>query len=328
MKRARSNRRRSEHHWSKSLRRRLSLRTWLLRHAQVAFDSLGRLYRNWVSSLMTTAVLGIALSMPAGMYLLLDNLDRLSGSWDGQASLSVFLKPRVSEPAAATLAETIRNWPEIAGVTLVTPAEALEEFGQHAGFTDVLGALDENPLPVVLLVTPGPGNTDPQSAGELQQRFRGLPEIELAQLDLQWVQRLAAMLDMARRGVAVISALLALAVLLVVGNTIRLEIQNRREEIVVTKLIGATNSFIRRPFLYSGIWYGVLGAGVAWLIVEISFWLLAGPVQHLAGLYQSHFALQTLPLQLLLVLLGSGSALGLLGSWLAVGRHLSAIEPS
>ena len=328
MKHARSNQRRSAHHRNESLRRRLSPRTWLLRHIQVALDSLGRLYRNWVSSLMTTAVLGIALALPAGMYLLLDNLDRLSGSWDGQASLSVFLKPRVSERAATSLAENVRAWPEIAGVTLVTPAEALEEFGQHAGFADVLGALDENPLPTVLLVTPGPGHGDPHSARELQQRFRKLPEIELAQLDLQWVQRLAAMLDMARRGVMVISALLALAVLLVVGNTIRLEIQNRREEIVVTKLIGATDGFIRRPFLYSGIWYGVLGAAVAWLIVEISFWLLAGPVQHLAGLYQSNFALQTLPLQLLLVLLGSGSALGLLGSWLAVGRHLSAVEPS
>jgi cell division transport system permease protein len=328
MNHARSNRRRSPHHWSESLRRRLSPRTWLLRHAQVAFDSLGRLYRSWVSSLMTTAVLGIALAMPTGMYLLLDNLDRLSGSWDGQASLSVFLKARVAETAAATLAGQVRSWPEIAEVTLITPAEALEEFGQHSGFADVLGALDENPLPVVLLVTPGPGHSDPRSAGALLQKFRALPETELAQLDLQWVQRLAAMLDIARRSVMVIGALLALAVLLVVGNTIRLEIQNRREEIVVTKLIGATNSFIRRPFLYSGIWYGVLGAGVAWLIVEISFWLLAGPVQHLAGLYQSNFALQTLPLQLLLMLLGSGTVLGLLGSWLAVGRHLSAIEPS
>ncbi len=328
MNRVRSNQRRSAHHWSESLRRRLSPRTWLLRHAQVAFDSLGRLYRSWFSSLMTTAVLGIALAMPAGMYLLLDNLDRLSGSWDGQASLSVFLKARVSEATAATLAKKVRSWPEIREVTLVTPAAALEEFAQQSGFADVLGALDENPLPVVLLVTPAPGNSNPDSASELQEKFAALPETELAQLDLQWVQRLAAMLDIARRGVVVISALLALAVLLVVGNTIRLEIQNRREEIVVTKLIGATNSFIRRPFLYSGIWYGVLGAGAAWLMVESSFWLLTGPVQHLAGLYQSDFSLQTLPLRLLILLLGSGIALGLMGSWLAVGRHLSAIEPS
>jgi cell division transport system permease protein len=328
MNHTRSNRRRSPHHWSESLRRRLSPRTWLLRHAQVAFDSLGRLYRNWVSSLRTAAVIGLALAMPAGMYLLLDNLDRLSGSWDGQASLSVFLKAGVAEETAATLANKVRGWPEVASVTLVTPEEALEEFGQHSGFGDVLGALDENPLPVVLLVTPGPGHSDPAAVGKLQEKFRALPETELAQLDLQWVQRLAAMLDIARRSVVVISALLALAVLLVVGNTIRLEIQNRREEIVVTKLIGATNSFIRRPFLYSGIWYGVLGAGLAWLMVETSFWLLTGPVQHLTGLYQSNFALQTLPLQLLSMLLGSGIALGLLGSWLAVGRHLSAIEPS
>ena len=133
---------------------------------------------------------------------------------------------------------------------------------------------------------------------------------------------------MTRRGILLISVLLGLAVLLVIGNTIRLEIQNRREEILVTKLIGATNAFVRRPFLYSGIWYGILGALIAWALVQAGFWLLAGPVSHLAGLYQSAFRLQTLPMSLLNLLLGGGITLGLLGSWLAVGRHLDAIEPA
>ena len=147
------------------------------------------------------------------------------------------------------------------------------------------------------------------------------------QLDLQWVQRLSAMLDIARRGVLVISSLLALAVLLVIGNTIRLEIQNRRDEILVIKLIGATNAFVRRPFLYSGLWYGALGAVFAWILVVGGFLLLSAPVAKLAGLYQSDFSLQTLPFQLLTLLLGAGMLLGLLGSWLAVGRHLSDIQP-
>jgi len=155
-----------------------------------------------------------------------------------------------------------------------------------------------------------------------------LPETELAQLDLEWVQRLAAILDIAQRVILIISCLLALAVLLVIGNTIRLEIQNRRDEIVVTKLIGATNGFVRRPFLYSGIWYGALGALIAWAVVATGFWLLAEPATRLAGLYQSDFMLETHPLLLLPVLLGGGVLLGLLGSWLAVGRHLSEIEPS
>ncbi len=308
-------------------RRMLSPRTWLTRHAQVALDSLGRLSRNPLATLMTAAVIGIALAMPASLYLLLSNMDRLSGSWDGQASLSVFLNDTVPVAAAATLAGRIRGWPEVAAVTLVTPEQALEEFRQRSGFADVLDTLDENPLPAVLLVLPAPEHAGPRSAAALQTRLQALPETAQAQLDLQWVQRLTAMLALAQRGVLLISALLALAVLLVVGNTIRLEILGRREEIVVTRLIGATDGFIRRPFLYSGTWYGIVGALLAWLLVETGFWLLTTPVRQLANLYQSSFQLQTLPLLLLLVLLAGGILLGLLGSWIAVGRHLGAIEP-
>ena len=327
MKHPGANRRRSAHDWSANLRRMLSPRTFLARHAQVTFESLGRLYRNGLATWMTAMVIGIALALPAGLYLLLANLDRLSGAWEGQAGLSVFLKDGIKADAAEDLADRVRSWAEVAGVTLVTPEQALEEFRQRSGFADVLAALENNPLPVVLLVSPTGNHSDPVSAGALQEKLRQLSETDLVQLDLQWVQRLAAILETARRAVLLISALLALAVLLMVGNTIRLEIQNRREEIVVTKLIGATNAFVRRPFLYSGIWYGVLGAMLAWLVVEVGFRMLESPVQRLVGLYEGSFELQTQPGRLLLVLLGGGIALGLLGSWLAVGRHLRAVEP-
>jgi cell division transport system permease protein len=328
MKHSGKNQRHARQHWSANLRRMLSPRTFLQHHAQVALDSLGRLYRNGVSALMTAAVIGIALAMPSGLYLLLDNLHRLSGSWDGQASLSVFLKQEIDSATAQQLADSLAKWPEIGAVQLVTPQQALQEFSEHSGFADVLGLLEDNPLPLVLIVTPAADQTDPTFAGALQDRLTALPETDLAQLDLQWVQRLAAILDIARRGILVISALLALAVLLVIGNTIRLEIQNRREEILVTKLIGATNAFVRRPFLYSGTWYGIFGALLAWTLVETGFWLLSGPVGKLVGLYQSDFTLETLPLALLGLLMLTGVVLGLLGSWLAVGRHLHAIEPS
>jgi len=327
MKRPASNRRRAAHDWSENLRRMLSPRTYLARHAQVTLESLGRLYRNGLATWMTAMVIGIALALPAGLYLLLANLDRLSGAWEGQAGLSVFLKDAIRGEAAEAVAERVRAWPEVAAVTLVTPDQALEEFRQRSGYADVLAALEDNPLPAVVLVSPGVNHEDPASAAALQEKLRGLPEAELVQLDLEWVQRLAAMLDTARRAVLLVSALLALAVLLMVGNTIRLEIQNRREEIVVTKLIGATNAFVRRPFLYSGVWYGVLGAVLAWLVVETGFMLLEAPVRRLVGLYQGSFELQTQPGQLLLALLGGGIALGLLGSWLAVGRHLRSVEP-
>jgi cell division transport system permease protein len=324
----RKNRRQSQHDWQDILRRKLSPRTFLQRHTQVALDSLGRLYRNRLASAMTAAVIAIALAMPSGLYLLLGNLERLSGSWDGQASLSVFLQQDITDDRAQTLAAQVRDWPEVDSVQLITPSQALEEFGQQSGFADVLGVLEENPLPFVLIVLPAGDSLDPAAASALRERFSKLPETALAQLDLQWVQRLAAILDIARRVILIIGVLLALAVMLVIGNTIRLEIQNRREEILVTKLIGATNGFVRRPFLYAGIWYGVLGALLAWLVVEAGFWLLAEPVSRLAGLYHSDFSLETLPLQLLGILLAGGTVLGLLGSWLAVGRHLAAIEPS
>jgi len=328
MNRLRKNRRQSQHRWQDILRRRLSPRIFLQRHAQVALDSLGRLYRNRVASSMTAAVIAIALAMPAGLYLLLGNLERLSGSWDGQASLSVFLQQDITDDQAHALVAQVREWPEVASVQLITPSQALEEFGQQSGFADVLGVLEENPLPFVLIVLPAGDTVDPLAASALRERFGRLPETALAQLDLQWVQRLAAILDIAQRVILIISALLALAVMLVIGNTIRLEIQNRREEILVTKLIGATNGFVRRPFLYAGIWYGALGALLAWLVVEAGFWLLSEPVSRLAGLYRSDFSLETLPVQLLGILFLAGTVLGLLGSWLAVGRHLAAIEPS
>ena len=293
MSRQRKNRRQSQHHWQDILRRRLSPRTFLQRHAQVALDSLGRLYRNWVASLMTAAVIAIALAMPSGLYLLLGNLERLSGSWDGQASLSVFLQQDITDDKARTLAAQVREWAEVESVQLITPTQALQEFGQQSGFADVLGVLEENPLPHVLVILPAGDSINPLAADALRERFSKLPETALAQLDLQWVQRLAAILDIAQRVILIISALLALAVMLVIGNTIRLEIQNRHDEILVTKLIGATNGFVRRPFLYGGIWYGALGALLAWLVVEAGFWLLSEPVSRLAGLYQPGAAGQT-----------------------------------
>ena len=328
MNRSRKNRRQSQHGWQDKLRRWLSPGIFLRRHLQVAADSLVRLYRNWLPTLMTAAVIAIALAMPSGLYLLLNNLERLSGSWDGQASLSVFLKQDISDDKAQALVSQVSTWPEVASVQLITPQQALEEFGQQSGFAEVLGVLEENPLPYVLIVLPASEHLDPAAASTLRERFVQLPETELAQLDLQWVQRLRAILDIAHRVILIISGLLALAVLLVIGNTIRLEIQNRREEILVTKLIGATNGFVRRPLLYSGIWYGALGAFIAWLVVEAGFWLLAEPVSRLAGLYHSNFSLETLPGRLLAILMLSGTLLGLLGSWLAVGRHLDAIEPT
>ncbi len=329
-KRSPSHRRHSREH--KPRKRSLPgmdwLKNYLLRHAQTALFSLGRLYRTPVASLMTAAVIGIAFAMPAGLYLLVDNLQQLGQRWDGSASLSLFLKQDIREERAHNLAERLRTWPEIASVQLVTPDQALAEFRELSGFGDALDALESNPLPGVLTVKPSAGHGDAEQSGFLQDKLGRLPEVEIAQLDLQWVKRFGTMMEIAQRGILLVGSLLALAVLLTVGNTIRLDIFNRREEIEVSKLIGATNAFIRRPFLYSGLWYGLIGAGLAWLLVELAFWQLRGPVRQLAGLYQSEFALATFGLTEAFLLLLLGILLGLAGSWLAVGRHLSAIQPT
>jgi cell division transport system permease protein len=303
------------------------LHVYLVRHAQVSLNSLGRLYRTPFASLMTAAVIAIALALPSGLYLLTGNLQRLSTQWDGSANLSLFLHRSVTEKQARELASTLRKWPEIDSLQLVSPEQALAEFRELSGFGAALDALDENPLPAVLAVKPGRDHANADAAAVLLERLDQLPEVELAQLDLQWVRRFNAIVEIVRRSIWVMGALLGLAVLLIIGNTIRLEIQNRREEIEITKLIGATDGFIRRPFLYSGIWYGLAGALLAGVLIELAFVQLHAPVRQLAGLYQSGFILETLSFRETGVLLASGTLLGLIGAWLAVSRHLADIEP-
>ncbi|MET0066481.1 MAG: permease-like cell division protein FtsX [Candidatus Thiodiazotropha sp.] len=313
---------------SRKIRKRFPVHIWLQRHAQVALSSLGRLSRNALSSLMTCAVIGIALALPIGLHVMLHNLQQVSGSWESGASISVFLKQKVSDEQAAELAEKLRRHQRVEQVRLITRSEALEEFQRQSGFADALQALDYNPLPNLLFIQPKNDFTTADKAQQLVQELRLLPEAEIVQLDLQWVRRLQAITIIAQRAVVVLTALLSMAVLLIVGNTIRLEIQNRRTEIEITKLIGATNAFIRRPFLYTGFWYGLFGGLIAWSLVALAISLLSGPVATLAQLYESSFDLSNLDAGTALILLGGSSLLGLLGSWLAVGRHLSAIQPS
>lgn len=309
-------------------KRHFSPRTWLIRHAQVALASLGRLTRLPLATFMTAAVIGIAIALPGALNTLVNNVRTLSGAWDSSASLSLFLNPDIAEADGKALAQLLSTWPEVGTIRVIGRAEALAEFRRLSGFGDALDMLGENPLPVVLLLQPSPAAAGPDAAAALADRLGKLPEVELAQLDLQWVRRLHAITRTAERGIWVLAGLLAMAVLLIVGNTIRLEINNRRPEIEITKLVGATDAFIRRPFLYDGLWYGLMGGVIAWILIGVSVLLLQGPVAELAGLYDSQFELSGLSWRAsLTVLLGSG-LLGLTGAWLAVGRHLAAIEPS
>ena len=308
--------------------RRLATRlaTWALRHAQVFFESLGRLSRTPFSTLMTAAVIGIALALPAGLHVILKNLQQLGGGLESAARISLFLKKDTSEAAARRMVRELSALPEVARVRYISRDEALAEFKRLSGFGAALDALAENPLPAVIVVTPALRQA-PEAAARLLAKCKAYPAVDLAQLDQQWIQRLYALMDIAARGVQVLAVLLALGVVLVVGNTIRLAIQNRRDEIVIIKLIGGTDAFIRRPFLYAGFWYGLMGGAAAWLFIALALGALAGPVDQLAALYHSGFSLQGLGAEGAAVLMGLSVALGLAGSWLAVGRHLRAIEP-
>ena len=308
-------------------RRQIRIGNWMLRHAQVALSSLGALSRLPISTLMTSAVIGIALALPGGLYLLLANVQTLSANWDGSASISLFLKHEVSEEQSEELAVRLEQDPAVRSVKRISRDHALDEFRELSGFSNALDALNENPLPALLIVEPSETHETPAALEALTGRLESEAAVDFAQLDLQWVKRLHTMTEIARRGVIVLAAILGLAVLLVVGNTIRLEIQNRHSEIEITKLIGATDAFIRRPFLYHGFWYGLLGGLIAWLLIAISFHLLDGPVSRLATLYQSGFDLAGVNAATMLALLLGGAGLGLAGSWVAVGRHLSRIEP-
>ena len=305
---------------------RTAIKTWLLRHAQVFFYSLGQLWRTPFSLLMTAAVIGIALALPTGLHVLLKNAQQLSGGLDGATKLSAFLVTTATEDIARKLRADIQGWPGVSNVEFISREQALTEFKQQSGFGEAITALKENPLPHVLVITPRTPNT-PAGLETMAQQLRGLPNIETVQLDRQWVKRLYAIMAIIARGIDVLGGMLGLAVILVVGNTIRLAIQNRRDEIVVIKLIGGTDAFIRRPFLYTGFWYGLFGGVIALMLVYGALAILAGPIDQLAGLYQTPFILRRLDTGTIMSLLAVSIGLGLAGSWLAVGRHLRDIEP-
>ena len=303
-------------------------KAWSINHARTLIASLGNMTRQPASSFMTIAVIAIALALPAGMFVLLNNVSHVSVGWDNSAQISVFLKTDVTEKQAKNLMGKLRLYDDVDQVSMINKKQALNEFKKISGFGDAIESLGDNPLPHVLTIQPVVDADRPDKIHHLIKLLNEQKQVELAQLDLQWVKRLFAMLEIANRAIWVIASLLGIAVLLVVGNTIRLDIQNRREEIEVTKLIGGTDAFIRRPFLYTGLWYGIGGGLFAWLLTIISIGLLDNSVEHLASLYNSGFQLRGLSFSEGINLIGFSCFLGLFGSWIAVGRHLSEIEPS
>jgi cell division transport system permease protein len=306
---------------------REAIRAWFARHAQTLVGSLGRIVQQPIATGMTMAVVALALALPLFLSVLLQNTRSATAHWNQAFDLSVYLDAKAGIERAKALAKQLRARADVADVRVITAEQALADFRTVSGFGKALDALTENPLPNTLMVTPTPAASTPAGTAALRARIAALADVEAVQLDTEWVERLNAMLEVLRRFVWLTGGLLGLGVIVIVGNTIRLDILNRRAEIEVMKLVGATDRFARRPFLYSGVWYG-LGGGLGSLaVVGIAFAVIAKPIEQLAGLYGSDFRPRGLSFGPALGSLALAVSLSWVGSWLAATRHIRAVEP-
>lgn len=302
-----------------------ALKRYFSLHLANLLGALGRVLRQPVGTLLTVFVIAIALALPAGLRVLVNNADVLSEGWEGAADFTVYLRMDLAESEAKQLAEQITMRSDVVEVSFVSRLQALEDFRARSGFGEALEALDDNPLPHALVVRPAAAELADIEA--LGADLEAMAETELVKIDTEWVARLQSILMLVARAVDIASVLLGFAVVLVIGNTIRLEINNRSDEIEVMKLVGGSDGFIRRPFLYLGFCYGLFGALAAAALIGLALILISGPVRTLAALYASDYAVRGLTLADTLSLLGGGAVLGWAGAWLAAARHLRQIEP-
>jgi cell division transport system permease protein len=303
------------------------LKGYWAHHKHSAKDSWGRLLAEPLHSLVTGLVIAVALALPALLFVCVDNLQVLGERWDGSPQVSVFVNPRAKPIVIEKLQAQLEALPATKSVEYVSPEAALEEFEVQSQLGNALRSLESNPLPPALILTLS-RDVEAEALSGLQQTLDGMSAVDDVVFDQAWVQRLQEMLRLGETLSIGLGLLLALGVVLVIGNTIRLAIESRREEIVVIKLVGGTNAFVRRPFLYTGVWYGLGGGVLALGLLFIGLQFMSGPADSLAELYGSNFTLQGLGFGGGLVLLLIAAVVGWLGSWLAVGRHLGDIEPS
>jgi cell division transport system permease protein len=307
---------------------RVKLDAWLLRHAQTLVGSLGRVARQPVAACMTMGAIAVALALPLFFGSLVANTQAATADWNQAFDVSVYLKQAASLDRAKTLAAQLRKRPDVLAVRIISAEEALVQYRRASGLGSALDALDRNPLPHTLVVTPALSASSPAGTHALQAAIARLPDVDLVQVDAGWVEKLQQGLDILHRIIWIIDGLLSAGVVLAVGNTVRLDILNRRDEIEVMKLVGASNGFARRPFLYAGALYGLGGSVMALATVGLALKALTGPIHKLAGSYGSGFEVRGLGLRTVLSVVALSMGLGWLGSWLAATWHIRSIEPS
>lgn len=296
-------------------------------HAQALFSSLGRLMKTPFTSFMTVLVMAITVALAGSFYLLVNNARQLTGNLESSNQISLFLKSTVTDEAAQKLSGQIDRNRLVDQVKLITKSKALDEFKAYSGFGDALSMLDHNPLPAVIQILPVNALSDETDIQALSKEFQRYPEVDFVQIDMQWLQRLQSIMHLAERAVMLFNVMLAVAVVFITGNTIRLELENRREEVMIAKLVGATHVFVQRPFVYTGFWLGLSAGILAWLIISILVWVLEGPLENLSLLYNGDFHIVYLNFSESLQLLLYSSAAGALGAWLVLFNQLRQIKP-
>lgn len=306
------------------IRANRSIKRWLSDHLDACLDSLGRFVLSPLQTLITLLVIAVALCLPSMLYMLVKSVESGMMNIQQSADISVYFSPEMDEEASLQVQTRILALDAVSAARYLSPDRALEEFKEFSGLGDALAELTENPLPATLLVTPEV-NRDVELLIDQIESMEGVDQV---QFDYVWLQRLRALLAVVDQVSLVLALLLGVGVVLILGNTIRLEIENRREEVAVVKLVGGTNAYVQRPLLYTGVWFGLLGALVAWFLTNLFAWAMSAPLDALGQLYLRDLTLTGLDSLDLLALLGLGVLLGWLGAWIAAARHLSAIEPA
>jgi len=300
---------------------------FLLNNLRQMVASLGNMWRTPSASFMTIAVLGLSLTLPATLHVLVKNVQNVSSSFDNASEISLFIKQEVSAKDSRNLLARINLYPEVQSTEYISAEQGMAEFKALSGFGKALNYLDSNPLPAVVLVRPTASHSAPEAAQVLLEKLQQEREVALGKLDIEWLQRLNSIVQLLQESVYTLGLLLLCAVVLIIGNTIRLSIMNKREEIEVMKLVGATEGFIQRPFLYTGIWYGFFGGFMAFLVLEVMLWWLDTAITRVAASYDNDFVLQGLTFGEFGYLMLTAIGLGFCGSMISVRRYVSQIEP-
>lgn len=298
---------------------------YVSRHLQVFFDTLGRLWKTPMATVMTVLVLAIAMTLPMVLYRITDSIAQVTAHWTGSPKISVFVH-RDGDFDPREVGREFLNNPLVDDVEYVSPEQGLAEFSAVSGMEEAIQALPSNPLPPLLLVSPA-AEVEQAAIDDLVDALTAHEKVDTVIYDQRWLTRVHAIVGVFGRGVLVLSVLMGIGILLVIGNTVRLGITHRAAEIEILDQVGGTRSFIRRPFLYHGAIQSLLGGLLAWLLTNLTLYLLAKPIRELATLYQSDFRIGWAGFGLGFGVIGLAVLLGLIAARVTVDRHLRRVRP-